>query len=66
MFVLSTGSLYNCGLERVFALARQVDFDGIVAESGPEHLGAGQDGEVERALRQAVSFSREHFQQTFV
>lgn len=29
MFVLSTGSLHNYGLERVFALARQVGFDGI-------------------------------------
>jgi sugar phosphate isomerase/epimerase len=33
----------------------------IVVESGPEHLGAGHDGEVERALREALGFCREHF-----
>jgi sugar phosphate isomerase/epimerase len=38
----------------------------IVVESGPEHLGAGQDDEVERALRRALGFCRDHFQQAFV
>jgi sugar phosphate isomerase/epimerase len=38
----------------------------IVVESGPEHLGAGHDGEVERALGQALAFCHEHFQPAFV
>jgi len=38
----------------------------IVVETGPEHMGAGQDGEVERALRQALGFCRAHFRSAFV
>jgi sugar phosphate isomerase/epimerase len=36
----------------------------IVVESGPEHLAAGQDVEVERSLGQALAFCQQYFQRT--
>lgn len=36
----------------------------VVVESGPEHLSAGDDGQVERALSETLTFCRDHFQCT--
>lgn len=36
----------------------------IVVESGPEHLGAGQDARVEEALREALAFCQTYFRPT--